>query len=118
MATLRKEITEIITRNTPERAALEILVLLEDKGLSLIKNGWLDDDEGVIPHLESIAEDWVHPRFGDIPVGTFFIHEGINRKVSETEARKVDFQEPETFIDDGPTEIGLDVRVYPAEGLI
>lgn len=117
MATLREEITDIITQNSPQRAALEILALLEDRGLSLISDGWLDDDEVAIMQIEEIMQDREYPRFGDIPIGTFFIEGGFNKKVSETEARKVDSHNPESFVDDEPTEVDLDLRVYLASGL-
>lgn len=117
MKTLREEMTDIITKNSPERAALEILAMLEDRGLSLVNNGWLDDDEDAITQIEKIVEDRAYSRFADIPIGTFYIHGGFNRKVSETEARKVDFHKPETFIDEEPSQISPDLRVFPARGL-
>ncbi|ABW33021.1 hypothetical protein [Acaryochloris marina] len=55
MPTLRAEIADIITQNSVERAALEILALLEEKGLSLVENGWLDDD--TISQLNHISEE-------------------------------------------------------------
>lgn len=97
--------------------ALEVLALFEDKGFSLIGNGWLDDDERVIDQINEILEKKNHPKFADISVGTYFIHEGFNKKVGDTEARKVDFQNPATFIDNGPTEIDPELRIYLARGL-
>lgn len=117
MATLRAEITKIITQNSAEVAAIKILALLEEKGLALVENGWLDDDGVAIMQIEQMMQDKACPRFGDIPIGTFFLEGGFNRKVSDTEARKVDFHNPESFVDDEPTPIDLDLRVYLAHGL-
>lgn len=117
MATLRQEITEIITQNSPERAALEILAMLEDRGLSLISDGWLDDDMDFIAQIEQLVKDRAYSRFRDMPVGTFFIEGGFRRKVSDTEARTVDFHNPEMFTDDGPSEVDPDLKVFLARGL-
>ncbi|BDM83892.1 hypothetical protein [Acaryochloris marina] len=117
MTTLRTEIANIATQHQPDRVALEVLALFEDKGFSLIGNGWLDDDEQVIDQINEILEQKNHPKFADLPVGTCFIHEGFNKKVSDTEARKIDFQNPEIFIDERPTPIDPDIRVYLARGL-
>lgn len=117
MAILRAEITAIIIQNSAEVAAIKILALLEGKGLALVENGWLDDDGVAIMQIEQIMQDKACPRFGDIPVGTFYIDDGFKRKVSETVARTVDFHNPETYTDDGPTEVDPDLRVYLARGL-
>lgn len=117
MTTLRTEIVNIANQHQPDRVALEVLALFEDKGFSLIGNGWLDDDEQVVDQINEILEQKNHPKFADIPVGIFFIHKGFNKKVSDTEARKIDFQNPEIFVDNGPTEIDPELRVYLAHGL-
>lgn len=42
-----------ITFNDKEELALDILAVLEDAGLSLIDNGWLDDEpEEIIEKIE------------------------------------------------------------------
>ncbi|MGR3279442.1 hypothetical protein ACSYAD_30720 [Acaryochloris marina NIES-2412] len=117
MKTLREEMTAIITQDSPERATLKILAMFEDRGLSLIDNGWLDDDMDVIAEIEQLVKDRVYARFGDMPVGTFYIDDGFKRKVSDIEARTVDFHDPEIFTDDGPSVVDPDLRVFLASGL-
>lgn len=52
---LREQIASIIQKNIsdPNRAAIAIIDFLDDEGLSLDGNGWLDDD----PHYYSQSDD-------------------------------------------------------------
>lgn len=49
---LRVKIKAIIESTDDKNlAALKVLELLEDSGLSLVGNGWLDDDDEAIDYL-------------------------------------------------------------------
>lgn len=49
---LRSEIQKIIENHDPEKAAFEIIKFLEEEGLSLCGNGWLDDDQRALDYCD------------------------------------------------------------------